>query len=95
MDLPGPALAICSLISYSLVTGLPGKTSLMVETVLKTVEDTDEVKVDLNLFNTSIIFYFSTCSLSVDSSERYWIVFRVKPLSGIFWQVYETFLVTS
>ena len=52
---PGPAVAICSWTSYSRVTGFPGSTSFMLETVVKTVEDTEDCKVDLNLFKTSIV----------------------------------------
>ena len=39
------------LTSKSLVTGLPGRTSLTVETVEKTAVVTPEVRVDLNLSN--------------------------------------------
>ena len=63
-NLPGPAEAICSPTSYSLVTGFPGKTSLIVETVEKTVEETDDCKVDLNLFNTSMFICFETTQFS-------------------------------
>ena len=67
---PGPADAMWSPTSYSLVTGFPGKTSLIVETVEKTVEDTDDCKVDLNLFNTSIVFvFFSQVQVSTFDSD--------------------------
>ena len=72
--LPGPAEAMCSPISYSLVTGFPGKTSLIVETVEKTVEDTDDCKVDLNLFNTSMFICFD---YSVFKSAADWQVSQV------------------
>lgn len=46
-DVPGPALAICSPISKSFATGLPGKTLDNCDTVLLTVE--------YNLLITSIV----------------------------------------
>ena len=73
-NLPGPAEAICSPTSYSLVTGFPGKTSLMVETVEKTVEETEDCKVDLNLFNTSMFICFD---YSVFKSAADWQVSQV------------------
>ena len=44
--LPGPPLAICSPTSKSLVTGFPGSTSLTVDIVENTVDDTEEDTAD-------------------------------------------------
>lgn len=50
VSLPGPALAIWLVASYSLVTGFPGKTVDSCETVLLTVQ--------YNLFRTSILIVY-------------------------------------
>ncbi len=46
---------MCSPISKSRFTGFPGSTSLIVETVVNTVDETDDCNCDLNLLSTSML----------------------------------------
>ena len=54
-SLLGPALAMCSVTSYSLLTLFPGRALFKVDTVEKTVDDTDEEKDEARPFNVSIV----------------------------------------
>ena len=54
-SLLGPALAMCSVTSYSLLTLFPGRALFNVETVENTVEDTDDEREEAKPFRASMM----------------------------------------